>query len=524
MSATTLRLAPMLIDGTWRRPSEAAVVQATDPATGEVLAQTYPLASEKDVSDALQAGWEAAQALRSEAPEKIAHLLEAYAERILAQRESLVELAHAETGLPAESRLNSGELPRTVDQLRQAAQAVRRRSWTRPTLDSAANIRSLLAPLGAPVAVFGPNNFPFAFNSVAGGDFAAAIAAQNPVIAKANLGHPGTTLKLAELALQAVLEAGLPPATVQLLYHMPPELGFLLVSDRRLGATGFTGSKAAGLKLKAAADAGGKLFYAELSSINPIFVLPGALRTRSEAIAAEFSASCITVAGQLCTAPGLLIVADGELAGALLQSAAGRFAAQTPGPLLTAGGTAQLQEAVSTWRRYGATVLTGGEASGPGFRFQNTLLKVTGDQFLSHPGELQVEAFGPVSLVVVARDTAQMNDIAGALEGNLTGTIYAEDEDEAVYRRLAQALRWKVGRLLNNKMPTGVAVSPAMNHGGPFPSTGHPGFTAVGLPASITRFAALHCYDNVPQGRLPPELQDGNPLHIWRFVDGQWTR
>ena len=514
----------MLIDGQWRSVPDAATFQAINPASGEALAPRYPLASETDLHDALQAGWEAAQRLKMEAPEKIAHFLEGYAERILTQREALVSLAHAETGLPVEPRLNSGELPRTVNQLRQAARAVRERSWTRPTLDTAANICSMLAPLGAPVAVFGPNNFPFAFNSVSGGDFVSAIAAQNPVIAKANLGHPGTTLKLTELAFEAVQESGLPPATVQLLYHMPPELGFQMVSDQRIGATGFTGSKVAGLKLKAAADAAHRLFYAELSSINPAVVLPGALRTRPAAIADEFFASCTTVAGQLCTAPGLLIVLDGQLSEDFIQTVTQKFSEQPPGLLLTASGAVHLQDAVETWQRSGAVVLTGGAAAGPGFRFQNSLLKVTGERFLRHPKDLQTEAFGPVSLVVVARDEDQLVEIIEALEGNLTGTVYAAAEDDALYRRLASALRWKVGRLLTNKMPTGVAVSPAMNHGGPFPSTGHPGFTAVGIPGSITRFAALHSYDNVEQLHLPPELQGGNPLQIWRLVDGQWSQ
>ena len=151
---------------------------------------------------------------------------------------------------------------------------------------------------------------------------------------------------------------------------------------------------------------------------------------------------------------------------------------------------------------------------------------MTGAQFIAHPEALQTEAFGPVSLLVLCENGDEMIAVANALEGNLTGTVYASDEgsDDAFYSRVAPALRVKVGRLLNNKMPTGVAVSPAMNHGGPFPATGHPYFSSVGIPHAIARFSMLCSYDNVKNHRLPAELQDGNPLGIWRFVDGDWVK
>ena len=199
-----------------------------------------------------------------------------------------------------------------------------------------------------------------------------------------------------------------------------------------------------------------------------------------------------------------------------------------PGTLLGASGVSGISAGVAELIRAGAEVLTGGRpVEGSRYAFANTLLRATGDAFLADPHALQTEAFGTVNLVVVARDVAQMVDIAARLEGNLTGSIYSETrgKDDAAYNRVAAALRPKVGRLLNDKMPTGVAVSPAMNHGGPYPATGHPGFTAVGIPASLLRFAALRCYDNVRPHRLPAELHDQNPTgKMWRFIDGEWSQ
>ncbi len=179
-------------------------------------------------------------------------------------------------------------------------------------------------------------------------------------------------------------------------------------------------------------------------------------------------------------------------------------------------------------QRGGAQVVVGGEAlDGEGYCFQNSLLEVSSDAFFKNPELLQTEAFGPVGLFVTVANEDELLDAARHLEGNLTGTIYSDTaaSDDALYARLEPILRAKVGRLLNDKMPTGVAVTPAMNHGGPYPATGHPGFTAVGIPASLLRFAALQCYDNVRPQRLPPELRDKNPTgSMWRYVDGEWTQ
>ena len=517
---------PILIGGQWRPADAVQTFQAENPVTREPLPESYPISSWRDCDEALKWASVAATALREISPERIAQFLEVFAARIETRKDELVTMANAESALPKAPRLADIELPRTTSQLRQAAAAAREGSWAMATIDTASNIRSVLAPIG-PVIVFGPNNFPFAFNSIVGGDFAAAIAAGNPVIAKANSSHPGTTRLFAEEAHAAAHAANLPAGTVQLLYRTGHADGERLVSDPRTGATGYTGSRTAGLKLKAAADAAGKPIYVELSSVNPVVILPGALAERFDDIAGQFATSCLMGTGQFCTNPGLVLLLKSVDAERLIATLVEKFAKAPVGTLLSQSVETSLNKAIGTLRTAGAKVLVGGTVGGgAGASFANTLLSVTGEQFLQHPEALQTEAFGNASLVVVADDVAQAAQIIERLEGNLTGCIYSDTtgKDDEAYEKLAPRLRVKVGRLLNDKMPTGVAVSPAMNHGGPFPATGHPGFTAVGIPAALRRFAALHCYDGVRAPRLPAILQDKNPTgRTWRLIDGQWT-
>ena len=516
----------VLIDGNWKPSAGTKTFQAVNPATLQTLPDVYPVSPWADIEAAIEAAARAAQEVALWPGERFARFLERFADRIEARAAELVPLANMETGLPVEPRLAKAELPRTTNQLRQAAAAARDGSWQKPTIDSKANIRSVLGPLG-PVVVFGPNNFPFAFNGVSGGDFAAAIAAGNPVIAKGHSSHPGTTRLLAEEAHLAAQETEMPAGFVQMIYRTEHADGVRLVSHPLIAATGYTGARETGLVLKAAADRAGKPIYLELSSINPVFVLPGALTERAAALADEFCASCLMGTGQLCTNPGVVFLVACPEADAFVETVRQKFAAAPVGTLLSAGVLAHLARGVSALRTAGAEVLTGGESGGgKGASYRNTLLRVSGDAFLSHSQELQTEAFGNSSLFVLASSAAQLSDLAAKLEGNLTGAIYSatDDRDDRVYDAVAPVLRRRVGRLLNDRMPTGVAVSPAMNHGGPFPATGHPGFTAVGIPASIPRFAMLCCYDNVRQQRLPAALQDKNPTgQMWRLVDGNWT-
>jgi NADP-dependent aldehyde dehydrogenase len=516
---------PVLLAGAWRAADAVGSFHAENPATAEPLPGEFPISSWSDCDTALAAATEAAAELSQAAPEQLAQFLTDLAASLEARQAELVATAHAETALPKSPRLAEVELPRTTGQLRQAAAAVREGSWAMPTIDTQLDIRSMLGPVG-PVLIFGPNNFPFAYNGVGGGDFAAAIAAGNPVIAKAHPCHPQTSRRLAEIALAAVKAAGLPPATVQMLYHLAPEAGCRFVADRRLGATGFTGSRAAGLQLKAAADAAGRPIYLEMSSLNPVLILPGALTERGAKIAEELAASCLMAGGQFCTSPGFTILFGGAEAEVFVAEVKQRLENAPTAPLLSGGVARTLAASVQTWRQAGADLLTGG-APVAANRFQNTLLSVSGEKFLAAPEKLQTEAFGNASLLILVRNAAEAAEVLGQLEGNLTGSIYSATTgaDDALYTQLEPRLRARVGRLLNDKMPTGVAVTPAMNHGGPFPATGHPGFTAVGIPAALRRFGMLQCYDHVRPPRLPAALRNKNPNgKMWRLIDGSWSQ
>lgn len=502
-----------------------AFIQSFNPATGEKLPDLYPVSEYANLETAVLSAQEAATILLATPPETIAQFLETFADNIEANGDEICRVAAEETALPYATRLRVIECNRTTNQLRQAATAVRERSWSQATIDTANNIRSMYRPLNGPVVVFGPNNFPLAFNGISGGDFAVAIAAGNPVIAKAHPAHLSTSRLLAEAAQAALASCGLPAATVQMFYHCEPEDGLKLVAHPGVKAVAFTGSRRAGLALKQAADSTGTPIYLEMSSVNPVFMLPGALAERGEALAAEFAGSCMLATGQFCTNPGLVVLPAGEEGEVFLQTAVSIFQESPQGTLLSEFGAAHIANGIATLQAAGAEVVVGGEGSG--FHFDNTLLRVSGKDFLANAEALQTEAFGPVSLMVVADGLAEITAVAASLEGNLTGCIYSDTQgsDDATYDQLAPVLRTKVGRLLNDKMPTGVAVSPAMVHGGPYPSTGHPGFTAVGIPASIHRFAALQCYDNVRPHRLPAELKDENPNgEMWRLVNGRWTQ
>jgi len=516
----------ILLEGKWQPAAGSEHFQALNPATGALLPHRYPVSDWSDCDRALAAAARAAEQLQEISPEVLACFLESFAAKIEQHAEELAKIAAEETALPYAPRLKDVEIPRTINQLRQAAQAARDGSWATPTIDTKANIRSCLAPLG-PIVTIGPNNFPFAFNGAAGGDFAAAIAAGNPVIIKAHPAHPRTTQRLAQLAHEASSSSKLPVGTIQLLYRLKHADGTRLVSDPRVGATGFTGGRHTGMQLKAAADLAGKPIYLEMSSINPVVILPEALNERAGAIAEEFGVSCLMGAGQFCTNPGFVVLVDGPRVSEFVSAVEAKFRTSPAGTLLGPAVRSGLADAIVKLVAAGAELLAGGAAEpGPRIAFANTLLRVSGSKFLAQPGIFQTEMFGASTLFVVASSIDEAVRIIRTLEGNLTGTIYTASGSSASadYQLISGVLRPRVGRLLNNKMPTGVAVTSAMNHGGPFPSTGHPGFTAVGVPASLHRFAMLQCFDNVPDERLPALLQDRNSRGAWRLVDGQWTR
>lgn len=514
------------INGIFRDSVAASSFRASNPSTGEALERDFPVSEWKEIDEALEVASSCFKELRSMSPEKISAFLDTFADLIQSDKDTLVDLAHEETGLPKTPRLGDVELPRTVNQLKLAAAAARSGSWSMPTIDNKANIRSCYQPIG-PVCVFGPNNFPFAFNSLAGGDFAAAIASGNPVIGKANSSHPATTKRFAELAKQAIEKTGMPKGLVQLLYRTSHVDGERMVGDPRLAAIGYTGSRNAGLQLKSVADKVGKPFYAELSSVNPIVYMPGAMKERVEKLIEEYVASGLMGAGQFCTNPGLLIMLKSQEADRFVSGVTDKYKSSPAGTLLSKSVESSLVKSISILCGAGAELLVGGnKVEGGRCAVANTALRVTGEKFLSDAHSFQTEAFGNAVLIVVCDSMTELKQVIEQLEGNLTGAIYSatDGSDDGIYQPIAEELSQKVGRLLNDKMPTGVAVSPAMNHGGPFPATGHPGFTAVGIPASMIRFAKLTCFDAVRPSRLPAVLQDSNPQKAWRSIDGVWTQ
>ncbi len=502
-------LCPILINGEWRQATAYDSFVAENPATGKPLKVAYPKSEWDDIEAAVVAASEAAVQMQELDPQKIADFLTAYADEIEAHAAEICELASIETGYPVKPRLQDVELPRTTGQLRQAARAAVDPSWRLPTVDQEANIASILEPVG-PVVVCGPNNFPLAFNGIAGGDFAAAIAAGNPVIAKAHSSHPGTCRVLAECAQQALTVTGMPKGTVQLFFGIRRADGERLVRDSRVGAAAFTGSRTAGMALKASADSVGKPIYLEMSSVNPVVILPGALEERGDEVLDELVTSALMGTGQFCTNPGIVFLVAGSTTNAFLDRLAARYDEQPCGTLLSKGTQEGLVAGIEALKRAGAEVVCGNRpAAREGYAWSNTLLRVSGERFMADPEVLQTEAFGNATLAVIADDVAQLAALIGCCEGNLTGCIYSakDGRDDPSYPSVAKALRPLVGRLLNDKMPTGVAVSPAMNHGGPFPATGHPHFTAVGIPAALRRFTRLACYDNVRPERLPDMLR-----------------
>ncbi|TSC59446.1 MAG: NADP-dependent aldehyde dehydrogenase [Candidatus Peregrinibacteria bacterium Greene0416_62] len=518
---------PVLIGGDWQPSRGTSSFQAVNPATRKPIGDFFAVSPWPEIEQALDAAEAAAVEMRSVPPIRIGEYLCWYADLIDARASALAAMANLETGLPAEARFMKNELPRTSNQLRQAGEAAKNGSWTHPTIDRKNRIRSMLGPIG-PVVVFGVINFPGAFGAASGGDYAAAIAAGCPVIAKGNPHHPNLTQMFAEAALEAAKATRMPKACLQLLYDIDHQDGLRLVADRRIGASAFTGSRDSGLRLKKAADRAGKPIYLEMSSVNPVVITPKALAgARLEEIAIEYMSSCVMGTGQLCTYGHLVLMLEGAQTEEFIRVMKEKFAAAPAGTLLSEGILRDLQTGVLTLQQCGATLLTGGrEIPGDAYAFESTLLQVDGTTFLAQPG-LQEEVFGRVSLVVVAKDESQLLAIIRSLEGNLTGAIYSDQngEEEDLYLKLESALRPRVGRLLNDKMPTGVAVSAAMQHGGPFPASGHPGFTAVGIPASLERFGMLQCFDNVPEHRLPPYLQDKAPHRgLWRSVDGAWMQ
>lgn len=503
-------------------------IRGYDPAAGVDLEPAYRYGDDSHVDAACAAAGEAFGAYRATTAEQRAVFLETVADNIEAVRETLVPRAVAESGLP-QARI-AGEVGRTTGQLRLFAAVLREGSWNGARIDPAqpdrtpaprADIRQREIPLG-PVAVFGASNFPLAF-SVAGGDTASALAAGCPVVVKGHDAHPGTSELVARAIAAAVSACGLPAGTFSLLFGSGPGLGTALVTDPHIKAVGFTGSRSGGTALVAAAAARPEPIpvYAEMSSINPVFLFDGALSTRAADLGRAFVASLTMGSGQFCTNPGLVIAVDGPGLEEFLAAARDALVDAPATPMLTRGIAQSYAKGVDALAAE-ADLVVRGSADGPEASCRAALFSTDAASFRAS-GVQQAEVFGSSSLVIRCADYADMASVAAALEGQLTATLQADEIDHPAAAALLPVLETKAGRILFNGWPTGVEVGHAMVHGGPYPATSDSRTTSVGARA-IERFLRPVAYQDVPNALLPSAVADGNPDGLWRRVDGQLTR
>lgn len=503
-----------------------------NPATGESLEPAFHYALLDDLSRAADLAEQAFDRYRSLPGGQKGRFLRHIAAGLESIEAELVARANAETALP-EARLK-GELARTVNQLRLFAQVVEEGSWVDARIDPAqperkpaprADIRSMLRPLG-PIAVFGSSNFPLAF-SVAGGDTASALAAGNPVIVKAHSAHPGTSELVGQVIARSVRENDLHPGTFALLFGQGSALGAALVKHPKIKGVGFTGSLRGGKALMDMCAARPEPIpcFTEMSSVNPVFILPEALRTRAAQIAAGLFGSFTLGVGQFCTKPGLVFLPRGEQADALVGDLK-KLVQQAPcQPMLTQDIARSYQEGVAERNGHAAVeTLAQAAAAGDGKSCHAvpTLFEISGKELVNRP-ELAGEVFGPSTLIVRFESREEMLALARGVEGQLTATLHGSEHDLTEYPDLIGVLEGKAGRLVFNGFPTGVEVCHAMVHGGPFPATSDSRFTSVGTLA-IRRWARPVCYQDLPQSCLLEELKDENLLGILRMVNGHLTR
>lgn len=527
-----MQLTGQSIIGRRRGNTTGAHLRAFDPTKRVELDPPYFSSTPAEVNEAADLAWKAFFAYGWLDGKQRAAFLRRIAEKIEALGDELVDRAVAETALPA-ARIRA-ERGRTCSQLCFFADIVEEGSWVDARIDFAdpsrqpvpkPDVRSMLRPLG-PVAVFGASNFPLAF-SVAGGDTASALAAGNPVMVLAHYSHPGTAELVGTAIRDAASDLRLPDGVFSLLYDSGREVARALVSHPHIKAAGFTGSRTGGTTLmKIAASRPEPIpFYAEMSSVNPVFVLPNALNSRSEFLAKGLHGSVTLGVGQFCTNPGVVITTGDD--SAFVSQLAALLTETQPGAMLNrnigaayAKGVGDRMQRANVIARVARKDLI--EDAGKLCQASAALFETDAKSWLSDE-TLHDEIFGPTTIVVHAGGTDDLLEIARKLEGNLTATIHGSEEDLRENADLIAVLESKVGRILFNGFPTGVEVCQAMVHGGPFPATSDGRTTSVGARA-ILRFARPVCYQDFPESALPDELRKSNPLGILRIVGGQYLR
>ena len=497
----------------------------------DYLPEEFSLATEEEIEQATSKAKAAFEVYKKSSFEARAIFLETIADEILSIGETLIQRAMLETGLP-EARL-IGERGRTINQLKLFATLLREGSWVEAVIDPAlpdrkplprADIRKMLYPVG-PVVVFGASNFPFAF-STAGGDTASALAAGCPVIVKAHSSHLGTNELVAKAIIAAAQKCDMPDGVFSSLIGEGAKLGQSLAKHGEVKAIGFTGSFRAGMALYKTAVNERKVpipVYAEMSSINPVVILPQMLEIEPAKTAAQLAASITLGVGQFCTNPGLIFIIDGDAAEGFIQQLTEQLQQTTIATMLNqviCKSYYSGREKIVTEK--GVKTVYVGEDASSSFKGSAALMEVSAADFVANP-DLQDEVFGPASLIIRCTDEAELFSALVSLHGQLTGTVYGIESDIRNFDRCIDALTEKVGRLIYNSVPTGVEVCHAMVHGGPFPATTDARTTSVGAEA-IKRFVRPVCYQDCPEKFLPDALKNSNPLNLLRKVDGKYMR
>jgi NADP-dependent aldehyde dehydrogenase len=505
--------------------------KAIDPSLGTDLPGEFYAASMSEANAAIELAGKAFAIYRNIGKEKKAAFLRNIADEIIAIGQPLIERAMAESGLP-DARLQ-GERARTTNQLKMFADLLDEGSWVEAVIDTAIpdrqplpriDIRKMMVPLG-PCVVFGASNFPMAF-SVAGGDTAAALAAGCPVIVKAHPAHPGTSALVAEAIKKAAEKTGMPEGVFSILYDDGYAIGEALVKHPKTKIVTFTGSLKGGMALvKMARERDEPIpVFAEMGSTNPIILLPEALENRGEELA-KLSASITTNAGQFCTQPGLLLAIKSEGLEKFKAALAIAIADVNSATMLTPGICANFNKLSSGMiADNSVSVIAKSDKLNTEKINQGVAVvtEITATAFLADE-KFKEEVFGPYSMLVVADDAVQLEQVVDSLHGQLTATIMAESDELANYKNITDKLANLAGRVILNGPPTGVEVGNAIQHGGPFPSTSDSRFTSVGT-SSIKRFVRPVCWQNWSEDLLPEELKTGNPLNIWRLFNNEWTK
>lgn len=506
-------------------------IQAFSTVTGKDLPTEFIAATDAEIDEAITKAVAAFSIYRNTSFADRADFLDAVGEEILQLGDALIERAHAESGLPV-ARL-TGERGRTVGQLKLFATLLREGSFVEAIIDTAlpdrkplprSDLRRMMLPIG-PVAVFAASNFPLAF-STAGGDTASALAAGCPVIVKAHSSHLGTNELVASAITAAAQKCRMPDGVFSALVGEGSLLGQKLVKHPQIKAVGFTGSFGGGMALlKAAVNEREEPIpvYAEMSSINPVLVLPERIAEDADTTAAQLSASITLGVGQFCTNPGLLFLIKDENTEAFLQKLDSALGLVQPATMLNKSiCEAYHKEQQQLLSQEGVTARLNSNNAAGDYKAAASLAQTTAENFRQN-NSLQSEVFGPTSLVVLCEDEEDLQKALQALHGQLTGTVLGTAADIQDFQSCIDLLVQRVGRLIYNGVPTGVEVSHSMMHGGPFPATTFAHFTSVGTEA-IKRFLRPVCYQDCPQDYLPAALKDENPLRIMRKVNGEFTR